>query len=193
MRESSNSEWLILLKWIMIGQWKFWKNSVSVYPGDKKLKSLCFHRGTFLFAVHNVCNACGLFFKNLSWNKLCIRRILFFSNSIIFLLQEKETRFNSGNYIGLRIKYVATNNRTKHSYRNSMLANLHCGIQKSRANIVHLIFISVWDMRWTLTIMRYHLSRIDFKFSYVFFNSKSKYYSSFHMPVSCTHCIFETN
>ena len=43
----------------------------------------------------------------------------------------RETRFNSGNYIGARLKYAAPNHRNSDFTRNSILINLHWGIQRA--------------------------------------------------------------
>lgn len=93
----------------------------------------------------------------------------------------KATLFNSGNYLGLRFKFVAANSRrvdtygnsSLNVYRNSILGNLHWGIQRAMGQ------------HWTFN---FHIGAgyaedidygfgtiypaIDFKFSYVFFNSK---------------------
>ena len=81
----------------------------------------------------------------------------------------KESQLNSGNYIGIRIKYVGANDY----YRNSMLANLHWGMQRALGR------------RWTFNFhvgggyaqdIDYNFGTIypavDFAFSYVFYNSK---------------------
>ncbi|MDB5230237.1 MAG: hypothetical protein JWN76_1042 [Chitinophagaceae bacterium] len=46
----------------------------------------------------------------------------------------KNTSLNSGNYIGFRLKYVTPNDRQTDLTRNSILANIHWGIQRAIAN-----------------------------------------------------------
>ncbi|TMI65827.1 MAG: hypothetical protein E6H07_07935 [Bacteroidetes bacterium] len=81
----------------------------------------------------------------------------------------KGTFLNAGNYIGIRVKYVGANEM----YRNSMMANLHWGMQRALGQ------------RWTFNFhvgagyaqdIDYNFGTIypavDFAFSYVFYNSK---------------------
>jgi len=85
----------------------------------------------------------------------------------------KETLLNAGNFIGIRVKYVGANNGGSDLYRNSMLANIHWGIQRALG----------WH--WTFNFhvgagyaqdIDYNFGTIypsvDFTFSYVFYNSK---------------------
>lgn len=94
----------------------------------------------------------------------------YFYNRQTRINKGKEARFNSGNYIGLRLKYVARNQRKSDLTSNCILANLHWGIQRAISN------------RWTFN---FHIGAgyaqnidygvgtiypaIDFKFSYILF------------------------
>ena len=49
-------------------------------------------------------------------------------------LQGKSTLLNSGNYIGVRLKYVTPNDRQIDLTRNSILTNVHWGIQREIGN-----------------------------------------------------------
>jgi hypothetical protein len=86
----------------------------------------------------------------------------------------KETRFNSGNYFGLRIKYVTPNDRKSDLTGNSILANVHWGIQRAIGN--HWTFNShigagyAQDIDYEPVPTIY--PAIDFKFSYIFTNPK---------------------
>lgn len=46
-------------------------------------------------------------------------------------LQGKNTSLNSGNFIGVRLKYVTPNYRQKGFTRNSILTNIHWGVQRA--------------------------------------------------------------
>ena len=48
--------------------------------------------------------------------------------------QGKSTSLNSGNYIGLRLKYITPNDRRTDLTRNSVLTNIHWGIQRAIGN-----------------------------------------------------------
>ena len=87
----------------------------------------------------------------------------------------KETILNSGNYMGARVKYVSANSASPDMYRNSMLVNIHWGMQRALGK------------RWTFNFhagagyaqdIDYNFGTIypaiDFAFSYVFYNSKKK-------------------
>jgi hypothetical protein len=83
----------------------------------------------------------------------------------------KETRFNSGNYIGTRLKYAAPNHRNSDFTRNSILANLHWGIQRAIGR--HWTFnfhIGAGYARDIDNGVGTIYPAIDFKFSYVFSN-----------------------
>ena len=85
----------------------------------------------------------------------------------------KETRLNSGNYFGLRLKYVAPNDRKSDLTRNSILANLHWGIQRAIGN--HWTFNSHIGVGYAQDIdygFGTIYPSIDFKFSYIFANSE---------------------
>ncbi len=81
----------------------------------------------------------------------------------------KNTIFNSGNYLGARIKYVSPNDAQLELTRNSILVNIHWGLQRAISS------------KWTINT---HVGvgyaqdidnnfgtpypAIDFKFSYIF-------------------------
>jgi len=83
--------------------------------------------------------------------------------------QEKNTQLNSGNYIGLRLKYVAPTDRRADLTRNSILTNIHWGIQRAIGN--NLTFNSHFGIGYAQDI-DYNFGTIypaiDFKFSYIF-------------------------
>jgi hypothetical protein len=85
----------------------------------------------------------------------------------------KKTLFNAGNYFGLRIKYVALNQSPTSTYSNSILANIHWGIQRPLGK--HWTFSSHFGAGYAQDI-DYNFGTIypavDFKFSYIFFQSK---------------------
>ena len=93
----------------------------------------------------------------------------------------KKTLFNSGNYVALRLKYVAANSRpvdiygnsSLNVYRNSILGNLHWGIQRAMGQhwtfSFHIGAGYAQDIDYSFGTV---YPAIDFKFSYVFFNSK---------------------
>ena len=97
----------------------------------------------------------------------------FFYNRRSRIEKGKKTLFNAGNYFGLRIKYVGTNNSPVSSYNNGILANIHWGIQRPMGK--HWTFSSHFGAGYAQDI-DYDFGTIypavDFKFSYVFLNSK---------------------
>ena len=85
----------------------------------------------------------------------------------------KKTLFNSGNYFGLRLKYITPIDRKSGLSRNSILANLHWGIQRATGN--HWTFNSHIGAGYAKDIdygFGTIYPAIDFKFSYIFSNSK---------------------
>ena len=81
--------------------------------------------------------------------------------------------FNSGNYFGLRLKYVTPIDRKSDLSRNGILANLHWGVQRAIEN--HLTFNSHIGVGYARDIdygFGTIYPAIDFKFSYIFSNSK---------------------
>jgi hypothetical protein len=85
----------------------------------------------------------------------------------------KTTLFNSGNYIGLRLKYVTPIDRKSDLSRNSILANLHWGVQRVIEN--HWTFNSHIGLGYARDIdygFGTIYPAIDFKLSYIFLNSK---------------------
>jgi hypothetical protein len=97
----------------------------------------------------------------------------YFYNRQTRIFKGKTTTLNSGNYIGLRLKYVTPNGRQSDFTRKSFLINAHWGIQRAPGN------------HWTFN---FHIGAgyardldfgfgtiypaIDFKFSYILSNSK---------------------
>lgn len=58
----------------------------------------------------------------------------YFYNRTSSSIKGKSTLFNSGNYFGLRLKYVTPNDRQSDLTRNSILTNIHWGIQRAIGN-----------------------------------------------------------
>lgn len=58
----------------------------------------------------------------------------FFYNRQKRISNGKKSHLNSGNFIGLRLKYVTPNNRQLDYTRNSILVNIHWGIQRAISN-----------------------------------------------------------
>lgn len=85
----------------------------------------------------------------------------------------KETILNAGNYFGLRLKYVGTNNRGLYWYNNGFLVNVHWGIQRPLG--AHWTYNThfgagyAWDIDFGFGTI---YPAIDFKFSYIFSKSK---------------------
>ena len=88
-------------------------------------------------------------------------------------IKGKTTLLNSGNYVGLRIKYVTLNNRANDLTRNSLLTNIHWGIQRAIAN--KWTFNSQVGVGYAQDV-DYNFGTIypavDFKISYILSNSK---------------------
>ena len=88
-------------------------------------------------------------------------------------LQGQTTLLNSGNYIGLRLKYVTPNDRQTDLTRNSILTNIHWGIQRAIGNNWTLNFHSgigyAQDIDYNFGTL---YPAIDFKFSYIFSKAK---------------------
>lgn len=55
----------------------------------------------------------------------------YFYNRYSRSLKEKTTHLNSGNYIGVRLKYITPHTRKNDFTRNSFLVNAHWGIQRA--------------------------------------------------------------
>ncbi len=85
----------------------------------------------------------------------------------------KETLLNAGNYIGIRVKFAGANYSPFSSYRNSILANLHWGIQRALGQHwtfnFHVGAGYAQDIDFNFGTI---YPAIDFTFSYVFYNSK---------------------
>jgi hypothetical protein len=88
--------------------------------------------------------------------------------------QGKTTLLNSGNYIGLRLKYVTPSDSQTDFTRNSILTNIHWGIQ--RAIGTNWTFNSHIGIGYAQDI-DYNFGTIyptiDFKVSYILIKSKS--------------------
>jgi hypothetical protein len=97
----------------------------------------------------------------------------YFYNRQARIEKGKRASLNAGNYFGLRFKYVTANNRGLYSYRNSVLVNLHWGLQRPLGN--HWVFNSHFGAGYAQDI-DYNFGTIypaiDFKFSYILFRSK---------------------
>ena len=87
--------------------------------------------------------------------------------------KEKEARFNSGNYFGLRLKYAARNHRKSDLTRNSILANFYWGIQRAISRHwtfnFHIGAGYVQNIDYSAGTF---YPAIDFKFSYILLDSK---------------------
>ena len=88
-------------------------------------------------------------------------------------LQGKSLLLNSGNYIGLGLKYVTPNDRQTDLTRNSILTNIHWGIQRAISNKwtfnSHLGIGYAHDIDYDFGTL---YPAIDFKVSYIFTKSK---------------------
>ena len=85
----------------------------------------------------------------------------------------KTTLLNSGNYIGVRLKYVTPNNRGNDFTRNSILTNIHWAIQRAIAN--KWMFNSQVGVGYAQDIDNNFgtiYPALDFKISYILSNSK---------------------
>ena len=80
----------------------------------------------------------------------------------------RNTQLNAGNYFGMRLKYVTPSDRKTDLIRNSVLANIHWGIQRAIGN--HWLFNSHIGVGYGEDI-DYHFGTIypslDFVFSYI--------------------------
>jgi len=98
----------------------------------------------------------------------------YFYNRNARSLKGKSTLLNSGNYIGVRLKYVTPNDRQKDLTRNSILTNIHWGIQRAIAS--NWTFNSHIGLGYAQDI-DYRFGTIypafDFKVSYILSNSKN--------------------
>jgi len=87
--------------------------------------------------------------------------------------QGKSTLLNSGNYIGLRVKYVTPADRQTDETRNSILTNIHWGIQRAIGHNwsfnSHLGVGYAQDIDYNFGTI---YPAIDIKFSYVFSKQK---------------------
>lgn len=96
----------------------------------------------------------------------------FFYNRQSRIDKGKKAILNSGNYFGLRIKYSNSISGKSDLTRNSVLGNLHWGIQRALGN--HWTFNSHFGAGYAQDI-EYNFGTIypaiDFKFSYIFSNS----------------------
>ena len=85
----------------------------------------------------------------------------------------KTAQYNSGNYIGIRLKYNMPLYKKSDIIRNSILTNIHWGIQRAISN--HWTFNSHIGVGYAHDI-DYGFGTIypafDFKFSYIFSSSK---------------------
>lgn len=83
--------------------------------------------------------------------------------------QGKDSKLNSGNFIGLRLKYVTPNDRQTDLTRNSILTNIHWGIQRAIGNNwtfnSHIGIGYAQDVDYNFGTI---YPAIDFKLSYIF-------------------------
>jgi len=97
----------------------------------------------------------------------------YFYNRNTRSLEGKSTLLNSGNYIGLRLKYVTPNDRQTDLTRNSILTNIHWGIQRAIGNNFafnsHVGIGYAQDIDYDFGTL---YPSIDFKLSYVFSKRK---------------------
>ena len=88
-------------------------------------------------------------------------------------LQGKSTLLNSGNYIGLRLKYVTPHDRQTDLTRNSILTNIHWGIQRAIGNnwtfSSHIGIGYAQDIDYNFGTI---YPAVDFKVSYIFTKTK---------------------
>ncbi len=88
-------------------------------------------------------------------------------------LKGKNLLLNSGNFIGLRLKYVTPTDRQVDLTRNSVLTNIHWGIQRAIGNNCtfnsHIGIGYAQDIDYNFGTI---YPAIDFKFSYIFLKSK---------------------
>jgi hypothetical protein len=84
-------------------------------------------------------------------------------------IQGKNNLLNSGNFIGVRLKYVTPNDRQVDFTRNSILMNVHWGIQRAIGNNLtinsHIGIGYAQDIDYNFGTI---YPAIDFKFSYIF-------------------------
>jgi hypothetical protein len=97
----------------------------------------------------------------------------YFYNMPSRILKGKKTILNSGNYIGLRLKYVTPTDKQSDFTGNSILINVHWGIQRAISN--HWTFNAHIGAGYARDI-DYDFGTIypaiDFRFSYIFFKFK---------------------
>lgn len=88
-------------------------------------------------------------------------------------LRGKSILLNSGNYIGLRLKYVTPNDRQTDLTRNSILTNIHWGIQRAIGSSwtfnSHIGVGYAQDIDYNFGTL---YPAIDFKVSYIFAKPK---------------------
>lgn len=98
----------------------------------------------------------------------------YFYNIQARIKKGKNTQFNAGNYIGVRLKYVTPLDGKTDAIRNSILTNIHWGMQRGIGN--HWLFNAHIGVGYAEDI-DYHYGTIypslDFIFSYIILNPKS--------------------
>lgn len=77
----------------------------------------------------------------------------------------KQSNYNSGNYIGARVKYITSGIASKDRMRNSMLINLHWGMQRAVG------------LRWTINthIGAGYAQDLNYKFGTVYPSAEIKF------------------
>ncbi len=97
----------------------------------------------------------------------------YFYNMRTRINKGKNTQFNSGNYFGIRLKFVTPLKRKDDLIRNSILTNIHWGIQRAIGG--HWLFNSHVGVGYARDI-DYNFGTIypslDFKFAYILLKSK---------------------
>jgi hypothetical protein len=97
----------------------------------------------------------------------------YFYNTNSRSLKGKNTLLNSGNYVGVRMKYITLNNRYVDFTRNNFLTNIHWGIQRAIGNkwIInsHIGIGYAQDIDYNFGTI---YPAIDFKVSYIFSKPK---------------------
>ena len=87
----------------------------------------------------------------------------------------KEVALNSGNYVGIRLKYVAPGSRFNDRTRNSILANIHWGVQRAIGGNwgfgFHLGAGYAQDIDYNFGTL---YPAIDFRFSYALNKGKQR-------------------
>lgn len=97
----------------------------------------------------------------------------YFYNLNARIKKGKNTQFNSGNYFGIRLKLVTPLKRKDDLIRNSLLTNIHWGMQRAIGG--HWLFNTHIGVGYARDL-EYNVGTIypslDLKFAYIFLKSK---------------------